>query len=227
MSSKCPTAPAGSRTLSLQVTIIKAGTLLARYHRGGWPADSFNPNTGKRIEIPEDGARFNPFSSPAGTNVATLYAANSKIAAALESVFHEVGHFPFPRFARVQLNEWNYSQLEVLRNLSMLELTNPRLRQLPVRGRKASIQENDLIHTPPGQYPATRSWARFLHASVADLDGLAWRPRLGGSGWAYVLFGDRCVSNSVRALGAPVPIDAGTELAEIEQIARSASILLI
>jgi hypothetical protein len=226
MSSKCPAAATAPRSLDLQLSTVEAGARLVRYHRNRWPANSFNPNNGKRIEIPEDGARFNPFPAASGDNVPTLYAADTKQAAALESVFHNVSHSPSPSFPKSQLDEWNVGDLELLRDLSVLELINPRLRQLTVRGRRNSIEERELVHSRPSQYPRTRTWARFLHASVGKLDGLAWRPRLGGVGLAYMFWGDRCGS-AFNVLGSSRAINSGPELADIERISAEASIRLV
>jgi hypothetical protein len=40
-------------------------------------SNSFDANTGKRIGVEEDGARFNPFSGAPLPNVPTMYAADS------------------------------------------------------------------------------------------------------------------------------------------------------
>lgn len=178
------------------------------------------------MKVAEDGARFNPFPGPGGDNVLTLYAADQKHTAALESVFHDVDHSPSPSFPKSRLVGWQCGKIQTGRNLVVLELTNPSLRQLPVRGRKASIREAELIHTPASEYPHTRTWARFLHQSIPSLDGLRWRPRLGGTGWAYVFFGDRC-KDAIQSSGSSSPIHMGKELADIEQIAKAASIRLL
>jgi len=228
MSFKCPLAPAGANpALVLQTLPLSAGTKLFRFHGTTYGADTFNPNIGRRIEVPEDGARFNPFPGAPADNIGTLYAADTFEAAALESVFHAVEHVPSPDFPRVQLADWRYSRLEVTQDLVLLELVNPRLRQLPVRGRKASISEGELIHSPPGQYPNTRTWARFLHASMPGLAGLAWRPRLGGTGQAFVFFGDRCRSGVLEAKSKPIPVAVGPGYQQLCRVARAASIRMI
>jgi len=99
-----------------------------------------------------------------------------------------------------------------MRNLLVLELTNPHLRQLAVPGRPTSIQEGELIHSPTSEYPNTRTWARFLHESLPTLDGLAWRPRLAGTGWSYVFFGDRFVAGDLKAEPTPTNVDSGSEI---------------
>jgi len=81
--------------------------------KAGYPANSFNPNIGKHIAVPEEGARFNPFPGAPTANIPTLYAADSLEAAALESIFHDVAHVPSPTYPRTRLTEWSYSELEV------------------------------------------------------------------------------------------------------------------
>jgi hypothetical protein len=228
MSFNCPPAPAsGAVALALETTTLAAGTQLIRFHKKGRTASSFNPNIGKRIEIEEDGGRFNPFPGAPASNVPTLYAADTLEAAALESVFHDVEHCPSPSYLRTRLASWRYSRIDIMRDLLLLELTNPRLRQLAVPGRSSSLKESELIHTSPSEYPNTRTWARFLHASVATLDGLAWRPRLGGKGLSFVFFGDRFAIGDLRAKPKPAKVDSGPGFLEIQQIARSARIRII
>jgi hypothetical protein len=152
----CPVAPANpDPSLVLQTTTVLAGTELVRFYSKSkkYPADSFNPNTGKRIGVEEDGARFNPFPGAPAPNVPTMYAADTLPAAALESVFHNVDHSPSPSFPKMQLADWHYSRLKVMRTLLVVELTNPHLRQLTVPGRATSIEEGELIHSPTSEYP--------------------------------------------------------------------------
>jgi hypothetical protein len=66
---------------------LRKGTKLFRFHKNIFPPDSFNPNSGRRMDLPEDGARFNPFPGAPAPNVPTLYAASSLAAAALETFF--------------------------------------------------------------------------------------------------------------------------------------------
>jgi hypothetical protein len=159
-------------------------------------------------------------------NTSTLYAADTLQGAALESVFHEVGHVPSPTYLASRFAEWSYSRLRTKRKLVLLNLVNPRLRPFLVPGRSSSITENELVHTPPSEYPQTRTWARYFHDSLLSIDGLAWRPRLGGTGTAYVFFGDRC--GGELEINAPaVSITTGFGLGKIRAIARSAGIVLI
>src|SRR5580704_10279031 len=182
----CPSAPRSPSGALPQTALIPAGTTLTRF-RGiarppatVYPPNSFNPNIGKDWTIAIDGARFNPFPDPAGANVPTIYAATTYEAAALESVFHQVPHVQTPEIMRSQVETWEYFALHTLRDLRVVRLTNPQLRQLKVPGRTESLREDELIHSPASQYPVARTWAKLLHDHIPGLDGLAWRPRLAG-----------------------------------------------
>jgi hypothetical protein len=147
-------------------------------------------------------------------------------AAALESVFHQVPHIPTPEIMRSQVETWEYFELRTLRGLRVVRLANPQLRQLKVRGRRESLREDELIHSPASQYPATRTWAKLLHDHIPDLDGLAWRPRLAGQGEAYVFFGDRCGAGDFAVVTAPTPLTSPTEYAKIKTVADAANITI-
>jgi hypothetical protein len=228
MSSKCPPAPPTTGVLTIQTTALAKGRVLFRFHKSHTthPANSFNPNTDKHIDMPEEGARFNPFPGAPSANVATLYAADTLNAAALESVFHDVEHAPGPTYPKSRLAEWSYSKLRTKRKLLFLELVNPRLRPIAVPGRTSSITESELVHTPPDEYPNTRTWARYLHDSLVEIDGLAWRPRLGGVGTSYVFFGDRCGAE-LEVASSAISAANGSGLGKIRVIARNAGIKIV
>jgi RES domain len=228
MSSSCPIAPpTPGSALVLQTTDLPSGTVLFRFHGNIYPANSFNPNTDRRIDKPDDGARFNPFPGAPSPNVPTLYAADALSAAALESIFHDVAHVPSPQFPKSKLREWSYSKLKTARGLVLFELINPRLRQLVVPGRTASITEDELVHTPASEYPNTRTWAQFLHTHASGLDGLLWRPRLGGTGNSLVLFGDRLKTGDLQIVSPAVSAVTGPGFAKVHRIATLASISIV
>lgn len=227
MSSDCPTAPASSSTLAVQTTELPIGSVLFRFHGSIYKANSFNPNTGKRMDLPEAGSRFNPFPGELTANIPTLYAADTLKSAALESVFHDLEHTPSPTYPRSRLVDWHYSKLMTKRKLVVLRLVNAQLRQLSSPGRVESVTESELIHTPASEYPHTRTWAKFLHDSISTIDGLAWRPRLGGTGWAYVFFGDRFEEEDLAVDSKPTPVAAGPGLAKIHTIARLSNISIV
>ena len=228
----CPSAPLAPTGALPQSVLIQSGTLLTRF-RGiavppatAHPPNSFNPNVGKNWTVATDGARFSPFPDEAGANVPTIYAATTYGAAALESVFHQVPHIQTPEIMRSQVETWEYFALRTLRDLRVVRLTNPQLRQLKVTGRTESLREDELIHSPASQYPATRTWAKLLHDHVPGLDGLAWRPRLAGEGEAYVLFGDRCGADDFTVAATPTRLTSSAEYVKIKTVADAANITI-
>lgn len=228
----CPKAPRSPSGALPQTILIPVGTTVTRF-RGivvppatAFPANSFNPNTAKNWTIATEGARFNPFPDTAGNNVPTIYAATTYEAAALESVFHQVPHIETPEVTRSQVETWEYFELRTLRDLRVVRLANPQLRQLKVPRRRESLREDELIHSPASQYPATRTWAKLLHDHIPGLDGLAWRPRLAGQGEAYVFFGDRCGAGDFAIVTAATPLTSPTEYGKIKAVADAANIMI-
>jgi hypothetical protein len=111
-------------------------------------------------------------------------------------------------------------------NCSWTSWVNPQLRQLIVLSRGSSITESELVHTLSSEYPHTRTWAQFLHDSIPGIDGLAWRPRLGGTGISYALFGDRC-DGQLEIQGAPISANSAAGLGKIRSIAKWANISIV
>jgi hypothetical protein len=233
MTANCPLPPSAPTSLEVELRELTAGTRLVRFHSPKYPAIGFNPNvdlTGapKRMAISTDGARFNPFADAAGINVSTLYAGTTEHAAALESVFHDVLHVPNPPFPTSKLKDFVFSRFSLKRPLWVLELINSELRQASVPGRDESLLESEIIHSSPTDYPITRQWAQHFFLSLPRLQGFAWRPRLGGEGTSYVLFGERLsISGDLVPEGSPIPIDSGAGRTLIENIATAAHISLV
>jgi hypothetical protein len=234
MNANCPHPPRKPATLGVELREIPPGTRLVRFHSPTYPALGFNPNVDsagvpKPMAIRAAGARFNPFPDAAGVNVSTLYAGTTEHAAALESVFHDVPHVPNPTFSTRKFKDFVLSRILLQRPLRVLELINSQLRQVTVPSRKSlSLQEAEIVHSSPDQYSITREWAQHFYRSLPHLQGLAWRPRLGGEGTSYVFFGERLsTSRDLAPDGPPIPIDTGMGRAQIEQVAAAAHITLV
>ena len=223
----CPEAPATRSDLGVNLVELKAGSELVRFHSPLFAGNAFNPNTGNRMEDATSGARFNPFPHPDGVNVPSIYAGGTEVAAALESVFHDVPHIPSPSYPASKLDHFVLSRIRVRRTLKLLELINPQLRQAAVPGRDESLTEGEIIHSKAAHYPATRGWARHFHLSLPQLEGLAWRPRLGGEGFAYMFFGDRVTQTDLELVGEATPIKTGAGRALIETVAAGAHITIV
>jgi hypothetical protein len=232
MAHGCPTAPSDAATIGVTLEEIPAGTTLIRFHSPSRQAVSFNPNVTRlgeplRLERAEDGSRFNPFPGFPQANVPTLYAGSTEHSAALESVFHDLPHTPDPTYRSQALDNFVMSTMSLTRSLKVLRLVNDQLRQVSVPGRATSLLEAELIHSSPSDYPATRTWANHLYQSLPDLAGLAWRPRLGGEGTAYVLFGGRVTAAHFTKPSEPVILSSGPGRHMIEKIAGDAHIVII
>jgi hypothetical protein len=234
MNANCPHPPRKPAALGVALHELPTGTRLVRFHSPKYQPFGFNPNVDsagapKPMAISTEGARFNPFPDATGVNVSTLYAGTTEHAAALESVFHDVSHVPDPTFATSRLKDFVLSHFLLQRPLRVLELVNPQLRQITVPRRKnLSLQESEIVHSSPDQYPITRQWAQHFYLSLPHLQGLAWRPRLGGEGTSYVFFGERLsVTTDFELEGSPTPIDAGAGRITVEKIAAAAHITLI
>jgi hypothetical protein len=227
MTAICPAAPLAPAVLAVSLIDLPKGARLVRFHTPDYPGNSFNPNIGKAMEDATEGARFSPFADAAGINVPSIYAGTTDFAAALESVFHDIRHVPDPPYPESKLKSYALSRLSVNRPIKLLELVNPQLRQIAVPHRLESIQEGELIHSSPAQYPATRSWACHFHRSLKDLEGLVWRPRLGGEGVAYVFFGDRVTSSDFTLTEDRTPIHVEPARSLIDAIASTAHIKII
>ena len=227
MSATCPPAPGATGTLSLDLKELPIGTRFVRFHSPAYLATAFNPHVGKDMGVAMDGARFSPFPYSTGTNMPTIYAGSTEKAAALESVFHDVPHEADPNYPSSKLNDFGLSRFESVRKIYVLQLVNSQLRQVAVPGRSLSLQEHEIIHTPPDQYPATRRWAQHFHRSIKDIDGLAWRPRLGGEGESYVLFGLRFAATDFTMINDRIQISTGPGRVLIDSVANDAHIHIV
>jgi RES domain len=232
MTRTCPNAPLIGGAISVELEIVPVSAPLIRFHSTSRSGFTFNPNIAadgqpSRMEIPEEGARFSPFPGRPRTNVPTLYAGSTAHAAARESVFHDVPHEPDPTYSSGKLRDFAMSTTTLHRAIKVLRLVNNQLKQFAVPGRPTSLMEDELIHTLPEQYPATRSWANYFHQSLPDIAGLAWHPRLGSEGTAYVFFGDRMTVADFGSPTAPVRLNAGEGRKLIEQIAKDSYIQII
>jgi hypothetical protein len=176
----------------------------------------------------EEGARFSPFPDHAGVNVPILYAGTTEKSAALESVFHDVPHIKNPDFSAAKLHAYRMSNFSVVRDLVVVDLIESELRQVTVPGRTASLHEHEIVHSEPDQYPQTRAWAQYFHRSIPELQGLRWRPRLGGEGDSYVFFGDRVSApDDFKSSDAPLLIHEGPGRTIIDGIAKTSHIKII
>lgn len=143
---------------------IAKGTILHRTHGAGLRPAQFNPCMGQPT-------RFAPFSDAAGACVPTLYAATSREAAAFESIFHDIE--PGAAFKTVRLDvveSRSVSRIAPARDLLLAALFAPDLKAW-------GLSRSELIDTPKSTYGETVAWAKAIHSTRPDIDGLLWTSR--------------------------------------------------
>lgn len=207
--------------------VLPAGEGLFHLHQTSFAGDSFNPNTHSLPSDYKTGARFSPFDSGGGLRIATWYGADDFASACYESIFHEVVPGPTASYPRSQLIKWCVSRIVLNQDLSFVPLTPPDLSNVVVPGRTAPpLSEAELIQSLRPSYPDTRNWGRWFHHCFPAAAGLLWRPRLGPSGYAYVLFKDRVPSGGLPLTIDSEPVTQPPWLAEVEDCAKRAGIVL-
>lgn len=183
----CPVPdPAAFDVSRARLVTWPAGQMFHRVYDTTWGRDAFNPGKGS--------ARFSPLVSKA-TPIPALYGADTREAALLESVFHDVGHGGIV-YERTLLG----LGLVTLRTTVDLTLVDMRDVALAEYG----LSRDQLITTPASHYPCTREWGLRLRdarsPSGAVPAGLAWYSRqaeINGVGdvLTVVLYGDRAPSD--------------------------------
>jgi hypothetical protein len=168
--------------------MLSSGQVLRRVHLAKYKGTQFNPGF-------DGNARFSPIRAASGRPIATLYAAATFDAAAMESVFHDVAHAPgFKHYDRRKLEGQVLSEVRVRHGLRLADLGSLALRKL-------GVQRRQLIDTEKDQYPATRRWAEAIHTRHPDIQGLSWVSRQDDSARAVVLFGDRVPAGTLQPVG--------------------------
>lgn len=104
----------------------------------------------------------------------------------METVFHDVPFAAGPKHwsKATHVAGKVYSQLNLSRNLALIDLSAVPLRKL-------GISRKDLIECDGSQYPETRAWALALHDQYPNAEGLTWTSRQADPAGALVLFEDR------------------------------------
>jgi hypothetical protein len=174
-----PRIPAPSSPFPSITTLpVAAGTPVYRIHSTSLRPAEFNPCRGQP-------SRFAPLRTAAGECIPSLYAAETRQAAAFESVFHDIK--PAARFKTVPfslLESRTVSEIVPRRGLHLVQLFAPDLKAW-------GIPRNRLIDTPKSTYRDTAAWAEAIHGAHLAVDGLVWTSRQCDPDICLVLFGDR------------------------------------
>lgn len=175
------TTPLPASTLHVSTTTWPRGMALHRIHHAKYAGCEFNPGV-------KGNARFSPIKDARGRPVPTLYGGSTFDCAAMETVFHDVSFAPGVKsYDKAKLEGQVHSQVRPGVDLVLVDLRGKALRKLGVSRRQ-------LIDTEKDQYPATREWAKAIHAQCPHAQGLCWTSRQDDSAQAALLFGDRIVA---------------------------------
>jgi hypothetical protein len=179
--------------------------------------NAFNPGA----DPPEVRGRFHFFSGLDGAIVPILYGSDRGDGAISETVFHDV---PLRGSLRtVPESRLDYRSLVTLRpkrELRLAQLLGHGLRRLGIRA--ANLTDTEAI-----EYPNTVAWAKEIHATFPDADGLLWMSRQFNAAKALVLFGDRVEDTDLEPVSVPQPLRLGPGRTQVEQAANEAGILII
>lgn len=173
---------------------------------------SFNPGFGR--------SRFAPFQDGGGNKVPAAYAGSTFDCATFEYIFHDID--PAASFKTVPM-----STLEKV-GVSLLSLRRPlRLASLfEIDLNKLGHTRSQLIDTPPSTYDDTVGWAKAIHASSSDIDGMVWTSRKCDPDLALILFGDRVGTSDLELLGSVRLTEDPVHLARVRELGKRAGITI-
>ena len=149
----------------------------------------------------------------AGAVIPTIYAGTTLDCALMETVFHDVPFVAGPKYwsKATHVAGKVYSQLNLSRNLALIDLSAVPLRKL-------GISRKDLIECDGSQYPETRAWALALHDQYPNAEGLTWTSRQADPAGALVPFEDRLTGPALTASGTPTSLLLSDESAILEAL---------
>lgn len=161
------------------VRLAKGWTFHTAYLRARSPALFNNSNRGN--------ARFSPLSDDGGV-VPTMYGAQTRTVALLETAFHDV-HQQGTRIVSesVHLAPRGLVALTAPVPMALIDLTDDGLARI-------GLERRQLVSTTPAHYACTREWATALHRRRIGRvvpAGMLWRSRVAElAGGDSPLFGD-------------------------------------
>jgi len=199
---ECPVPnPGDTRLRDLRLATIEPGRWFSVYRRAH-ESSLFNDSS-------DGDSRFSPLFAESGDPVPTLYAARTKTAALLETVFHDVSASGLARISRpVDLSGRGLRVLEIQQKLRVVDLRDEALAAI-------SVGRDQLVATSAAHYVCTREWAMRIREArrTPPISGIVWKSRLTEIAAArselfddltsisttevMVLFGDRPGSESV------------------------------
>lgn len=193
---------------------IKEGVELDRIHPRQYGSTQFNRGGAGN-------ARFSPIHNEKGDVIATIYAATSLEAAAMETAFHDVPIEPgIKNVVTDTIEHLVHSKITLTADLVVGDLTGLGLRRI-------GLKHAEIIGSDPNGYPHSRRIAEEIHKQHDDLHGIAWISKQHGSETAYVFFEDRIADGTLKAIGDPAPLLKGETLGKVLDLAERINVNLV
>lgn len=194
--------------------VRQAGTRLHRVHAWNRLSNEFNPCRGNPT-------RFAPILDARGRCVPSLYAGSTFIAAAYETIFHDV-----PAKAKrksvlsSRVMDCVHGTLELRCDIRLASLREPDLS-------KWHISRNSLIGSSPKLYPRTAAWAKAVHDQFPEVQGLVWTSNQCDPDDACLFFGDRVRTLDFRVVARRDGRREPLFLADVRRAGRRAGITIV
>lgn len=196
------------------IAVRKAGTRVHRVHRRWRRPIEFN-------ECKDNPTRFAPIRDTDGHCVPSLYAGSTFVAAAYETLFHDVP--ARARWKSIPLNRVTdsaHATLELRRDIRLANLRTPDLARW-------LISRDALIGSSPRRYPSTAAWAKAVHDQFPDVEGLVWTSNQCDPDDACLYFGDRAHRDDFRIIAVRDGQRDPSFLADVRDAGRRADITIV
>ena len=192
---------------------LKRGTIIHRIHLTAFSATSFNPCAGQAT-------RFAPIHSVKGACVPSVYAGSSLDAAIYETIFHDVpAKASFKTVPRQNVVIRSHAELEVVRQIHLVQLRNPDLL-------KWHIRRKQLIGSSAKRYPQTAQWAEAIHHQFPQAEGLIWTSNQCDPDDSYIFFGDRVTPTDFKLTRGRNGVTDSSFLADVRSSGQRSGITI-
>jgi TFIIF-interacting CTD phosphatase-like protein len=149
-----------------------------------------------------------------------MYAGSTLECAVHETLFHEIQHdAPRKSIPFSVVENSSYAIVQPRRDLVLAGLFEPDLNLW-------GLTRHQLIDTFAADYEATAKWAVAIHDTFSDIDGLVWTSRRCDPEKAYLLFGDRVLSDQLDIMSQEAIRGTNRLLQRLRNFAERAGILL-
>jgi hypothetical protein len=192
---------------------LKRRTIVHHIHLTAFAATSFNPCAGQAT-------RFAPIHETSGICVPSIYAGSSLDAAIYETIFHDVPtKASFKTIPKQSVVIRSHAELEVVRQLRLIQLRNPDLL-------KWHIRRKQLIGSSAKRYAQTAQWAEAIHHQFPQAEGLIWTSNQCDPDDAYIFFGDRVTATDFKLTRGRNGVTDSSFLADVRSAGQRSGITI-